>query len=208
MWVFHCPYPNQTLLGKNYRKSVGPFCHQNRLKNSIISQPPLSPTPIFFHYSNISVLEEEVQLLLDKGAVERKITPEVPGFYCRIFLVPKKPQEIKTHNRFVQTEHLCGCSGVQNGNSGKSQTGDSNQWLVFFPRSDRYLSSCTRAQSILEIPPILHLGSNIPIQSSSGLTTSPYVFTQLMTAIAIHLRKRAITVSISGRLVSKKSRVV
>ena len=39
-----------------------------------------------------------------------------------------------------------------------------------------------------------------------GLTTSPYVFTQLMTAIAIHLRKRAITlVSISGRLVSKKS---
>ena len=86
------------------------------------------------------------------------------GVLLSDFSCPEEKREIKTH---IQTEHLCGCSGVQNGNSGKSQTGDSNQRLVFFPISDRCLSSCAHAQSILEIPPILHSGSSIPIQSSS-----------------------------------------
>ena len=68
---------------------MGPFCHRKRLQNPIYFKASSFPNSDSLRQSNISVLEEEVQLLLDKGAMEH-IKPEVPGFYSRIFLVPKK----------------------------------------------------------------------------------------------------------------------
>ena len=172
---------------------MGPFCHQKRLQNDIHFKASSFPN------SNILPSVEHLSSgrrgpIATRQRGSGMYTTRNTGVLLSDFSCPKEKREIKTRNRFVQTEHLCGCSGVQNGNSGKSQTGDSNQRLVFFPRSDRCLSSCAHAQSILEIPQILHLGSSIPIQTLPfGLTTSPYVFTQLITVIAIHLRKRAIT---------------
>jgi hypothetical protein len=58
------------------------------------SRPPLSSVPL-----NMSVtrdpdrtllLQEEVHTLLQKGAVELVNPPLTPGFYSRLFLVPKK----------------------------------------------------------------------------------------------------------------------
>ena len=101
------------------------------------------------------------------------IKPEAPGFYTQIFLVPKKNRQLRLKidlsrlNTFV--------SGVQNGNAGKSQIDNSNQRLILFPWSDRCLSSCAHAQSISEIPPILHSGSSIPIQISSIRTNKKSV---------------------------------
>ena len=53
------------------------------------TKPPLSPTPILFQQSNRPALEEEVQKLLEKRAVEQ-INPEGMDYYSGIFLVPKK----------------------------------------------------------------------------------------------------------------------
>ena len=92
-------------------------------------KPLLSPVPIFFQHFSRPELEEEV--LLQKRAVE-KVNPESPEFNSRIFLVPKKERKVKTHNRSDQTEFLCQNPGIQNRNSGYSQTGNSAQRLVIF----------------------------------------------------------------------------
>ena len=151
-------------LGKNYRKSMGPFCHQKRLQN-------------FVHFKASSFPNSDILPSIEHLSSGRRgpIATGSTGVLLSDFSGPEEKRETKTHNRFVQTEHLCGCSGVQNGNSGKSQTGDSNQQLFFFPRSDRCLSSCAHAQSISETPPILHLGSSIPIQSSPIQTNKKFL---------------------------------
>ena len=78
-----------------------------------IERPPLSVDPIFFQQSLSPQLEEEVASLLQKGAVE-EIHPLSPGFYSRIFLVPKKNGKVRliidlsTLNRhvFIQSSKM------------------------------------------------------------------------------------------------------
>ena len=57
-------------------------------------RPNLSRNPIFFQQPLSQHLEEEVSSLLSKGAVE-EIIPECPGYYSRIFLVPKKNEKLR-----------------------------------------------------------------------------------------------------------------
>ena len=59
-----------------------------------IERPPLSVDPIFFQQSLSPQLEEEVASLLQKGAME-EIHPVSPGFYSRIYLVPKKNGNVR-----------------------------------------------------------------------------------------------------------------
>ena len=72
-------------------------------------RPILSPDPVFFQQPLSQQLEEEVSSLLSKGAVE-KIIPECPGYYSRIFLIPKKNGKLRriiylsVLNHFVYTE--------------------------------------------------------------------------------------------------------
>ena len=156
---------------------MGPFCHQKRLQNPIHSKASCFP--------NSDILPSIEHLGSGRRgpiATRQRGSGTYKTGSTRVLLSdfsgPEEKQEIETHNQFVQTEHLCGCSRVQNGISGKSQTGDSNQQLALFPRSDRCLSSCAHAQSISEIPPILHAGSSIPIQSSSIRTNNNRVHTR------------------------------
>ena len=72
-------------------------------------RPILSPDPVFFQQPLSQQLEEEVASLLSEGAVE-KIIPECPGYYSRIFLIPKKNGKLRliidlsVLNHFVYTE--------------------------------------------------------------------------------------------------------
>ena len=72
-------------------------------------RPILSPDPTFFQQPLSQQLEEEVASLLSKGAVE-EIIPECPGYYSRIFLVPKKNGKLRliidlsVLNHFVYTQ--------------------------------------------------------------------------------------------------------
>ena len=52
--------------------------------------PPLSVVPISMSQSSSPLLQEEIEQFLQKRAVERVHDPETPGFYSRLFLVPKK----------------------------------------------------------------------------------------------------------------------
>ena len=74
-----------------------------------LERPILSPDPVFFQQPLSQHLEEEVASLLSKGAVE-EIIPECPGYYSRIFLVPKKNGKLRliidlsVLNHFVHTQ--------------------------------------------------------------------------------------------------------
>ena len=79
--------------------------------------------------------------------------------------------------------------------------------MVLFPKSDRCLSSCVHAQSVSEIPSILHSGSSIPGQSSSIRTNNKSLCLYSVDDCNSHSFEKEgnNSVSISGRLVSKKS---
>ena len=155
---------------KSKMQSSDFFCHQKRLQNSThfkaSSFPNSDILPSIEHLSS-----RRRGPIATRQRSSGTYKTESTRVLLSDFSGPEEKPEIETDNGFGQTEHLCGCSGVQNGNSGKSQTGDSNQRLVLFPRTDRCLSSCTL---------ILHSGSSIPIQSSSIWTNNKFlnVFTR------------------------------
>ena len=74
-----------------------------------LERPNLSPNPIFFQQPLSQHHEEEVASLLSKGAV-MEIIPKCPGYYSRIFLVPKKNGKLRliidlsVLNHFVYTQ--------------------------------------------------------------------------------------------------------
>ena len=147
-----------------------------------ISKLPLSPTPIFFRQSNISVLEEEVQLLLDKGAVEC-MKPEVPGFYFRIFLVLKKKRKLRLIIFLSRLHTFVDVQGFKMETQVKvRQAIQTNVWSFFLDLTDVYLHCpCTEH---LGLPPKLHSASSIPIQSSSIRTNNK--------SLCIHAKSHAV----------------
>ena len=92
---------------------MGPLFSQDRLQDTVHRTTAPSVDPIFFQQSLSPQLEEEVASLLQKGAVE-EIHPISPGFYSRIFLVPKKNGKVRliidlsTLNRhvFIQSSKM------------------------------------------------------------------------------------------------------
>ena len=157
-----------------------------------IERPPLSVDPIFFQQSLSPQLEEEVASLLQKGAVE-EIHPVSPGFYSRIFLVPKKNGKVRliidlsTLNRhvFIQSFKMETQRKVRNAIN-------LNDWAFSLDLTDAYLHVRIhpRSRKYLRFTlngRVYHFKA-LPF----GLSTSPFVFTLLMTVIATHLRKRAI----------------
>ena len=157
-----------------------------------IERPPLSVDPIFFQQSLSPQLEEEVASLLQKGAVE-EIHPVSPGFYSRIFLVPKKNGKVRliidlsTLNRhvFIQSFKMETQRKVRNAIrlndwAFSLDLTDAYLHVRIHPRSRKYLRFTLNGR-------VYHFKA-LPF----GLSTSPFVFTLLMTVIATHLRKRAI----------------
>ena len=62
---------------------------QNGYSIPFLEKPPLTSIPIDFASAH-PALPEAINRLLEKGAVERVSNPNTPGFYSRLFLVPKK----------------------------------------------------------------------------------------------------------------------
>ena len=73
--------------------------------------PPLSSVPIKLSQSSSLLLREEIDILLQKWAVERVQNPGTPGFYSRIFFVPKKNVKLRPVidlsllNRYIRSSH-------------------------------------------------------------------------------------------------------
>ncbi|MCG7869756.1 MAG: hypothetical protein JAY74_25725 [Candidatus Thiodiazotropha taylori] len=161
-------------------------------KIPFISKPLLSPTPIFLHQTESRSLEEEVNKLLLKGAVEM-IKPEGPGFYSRIFLVPKKNGKLRLIidlsrlNTFLEVQSF----KMETANKVR-QAIQPNDWAISLDLTDAYLHVPIHRQSRKYLR-FCHKGQTYQFKALPfGLATSPYVFTRLMVAVASYLRKRAI----------------
>ena len=161
-------------------------------KIPFICKPPLSPTPIFLQQTESLSLEEEVNKLLLKGAVE-KIEPEGPGFYSRIFLVPKKNGKLRLIidlsrlNTFLEIQSF----KMETANKVR-QAIQPNDWAISLDLTDAYLHVPIHRQSRKYLRFCLK-GQTYQFKALPfGLATSPYVFTRVMVAIATYLRKRAI----------------
>ena len=172
-----------------------------------ISMPPLSPTDILL---SIKHLGSERRGPVDKGAVEH-IKPEVPGFYSRIFLVLNKNRKLRLIIDLSILYTFVDLQGFKMETQVKVrqaiQTSDCSFSLVLTDAylhvpmhraSRKYLQFCIQDQ--------VFQFRALPF----GLTASPSVFTKLMTAIAIHLRKRAITLFpyLDDWLVRNQSRLI
>lgn len=165
---------------------------RNGYKIPFDREPPLSPSPLFLGQSESPILQEEVQKLLLKGAVER-IFPEDPGFYSRIFLVPKKSGKLRLIidlsrlNSFLKIQSFTMETAIKVRNAILP-----NDWTFSLDLTDAYL----------HVP--IHVGSRKYLRFSIrgqifqfralpfGLATSPFVFTRIMLAIATFLRLRTI----------------
>ena len=82
-------------MGKENLRSMGSVDNSGGLELQFKQLPPLSESPIPFSVSSDPHkrlrLSEEVSVLLQRAAIEQVPTSSLgPGFYSRLFLVPKK----------------------------------------------------------------------------------------------------------------------
>ena len=168
---------------------------RNGFRIPFIKIPPLSSVPIRMSQSSSLFLREEIENLLNKRAVERVQNPETPGFYSRIFLVPKKNGkfrlilDLSLLNRYIEKQAF------------KMETVKSvrqamrlNDWAVSIDLTDAYLHVQIHRQSrkylrFVHEDQVYHF-SALPF----GMSLSPLIFSKLMDVIAAFLRQRAISV--------------
>ena len=150
--------------------------------------PPSSPVAA-------AALDDEVQALLVKHAVEELLPPVSPGFYGRIFVVPKatggwRPVlDLSPLNRFVAKVRF------------KMETASSvraaiqrNDWATSLDLRDAYFHVLMHPRSR---PWLRFTWANRVFQFRAlpfGLSLSPWVFTRVTRELAIVLRRRGIRV--------------
>ena len=116
--------------------------------------PPLSSVLIRMSQSSSPFIREEIETFLNKRAVERVQNPGTPGFYSRIFLVPKKNGKLRLIidlsllNRYIEKQSF------QNGDSQVGKTSDETQRLGCLHRFNRCISSRPDTSSIPEVSSI------------------------------------------------------
>ena len=131
-----------------------------------LERPILSPNPVFFQQPLSQQLEEEVASLFSKGAVE-EIIPECPGYYSRVFLVPKKNGKLRliidlsVLNHFVYTQTFK--METQRKLKGAVQL---NDWAFSVDLTDAYLHIYPDTSSVSQIPQIHAERSSVPVQGT------------------------------------------
>ena len=155
--------------------------------------PVLYRDPLFFQQPLSQQLEEEVANLLLKGAVE-EIIPECPGFYSRIFLIPKKNGKLRLIIDLSALNHFVDCQSFKMETQRKVRNAiRPNDWAFSLDLMDSYLHVPIHPSSRKYLRFTLR-GRVYQFKALAfGLLTSPLVFTRLMSVIATFLRVRAIT---------------
>jgi len=157
-------------------------------------RPPLTRKPIWHTHSGqfVPILAKEIQNLLDKGAVERVLDTSSPGFYSRLFVVPKpggrwRPIiDLKALNRFLKIPkfHMESLQSI---------------WANLIPGN--FTFSVDLQDAYFQIP--IHQESRKYLRFTFkgqvfqfralpfGLSTAPFIFTQVMGEVKsmAHLRK-------------------
>ena len=168
----------------------------------LISAPPLSPVPIpmklFRDTEQSNALLREIMSLLDKGAIE-ELDPRSlsPGFYSRLFLVPKtdgshRPVfDLKSLNQFVHKEKFKMTTPRTVTNA--MHKGD---WAVSIDLKDAYfhVPIHVRSRRLLRFAIATNDGLRVfefralPF----GLTSAPRVFTKVILPLGHHAHLHAV----------------
>ena len=163
--------------------------------------PPLSTSPIEFPgdraHGASSPLQEAVQKLVEKGAVEIVDDPSTPGFYSRLFLVPKKDGglrpviDLKALNLHLRKESF------------KMETPASiaaamrpGEWTTSIDLKDAYfhipMARSSRKFLRFVVNGVVYQFAALPF----GLSPAPLVFTRVMGVIASYAHRRGIRLHI------------
>ena len=156
--------------------------------------PLLSNVPINLT-SHHTALEEIVTKLADKQAIERVVVTSSPGFYSRLFLVPKKDGtwrpviDLSALNTFLRVDRF------------KMETAASvrlairqGDWAVSIDLSDAYFHILVRPPSRKYLR-FMALGQVWQFRALPfGLAIAPRVFSKLMVVVAAHLRSVGIRI--------------
>ena len=160
-----------------------------------IKIPPLSSLPIRMSQSSSPFLREEIENLLNKRAVERVKIPGTPGFYSRIFLVPKKNGKLRLIidlfllNRYIKKQAF----KMETVKSVRQAMG-LNDWAVSIDLTDVYLHVPIHHQSRKYIR-FVHEDQVYNFMALPfGMSLSLLIFSKLMDVIAAFLCQRAIPV--------------
>ena len=159
--------------------------------------PPLRSTPLHFPLpaaaEAVKALDEEVSSLLAKGAVSVVENPASPGFYGRLFLVPKasggfRPVlDLSSLNEFLKQEHFkmetpasIRESIRQNDWACKVDLSDAYFHISIAPAHRKFLRFTHRGQ-------VLHFN-----RLAFGLSLAPWLFTKVVREFAAFLRDKGI----------------
>ena len=157
--------------------------------------PPLSSVPISLSQSSSPLLQEEIAELLQKPAVERVQDPGTPGFYSRLFLVPKKNEklcsviDLSLLNQYIMKQPF-----KMEAVKSVRQAILVHDWTVSIDLMDAYLHVPIHPQSRQYLRFMFEGQVFQFMVLLFGMSLSPWIFTKLMEVIASHLRQRAISV--------------
>ena len=168
----------------------------------LLGSPPLSPDPIpmelFRDTDRSKALRREIMSLLDKGAIE-ELNPRSlsPGFYSRLFLVPKtdgshRPVfDLKSLNQFVHKEKFKMTTPRTVTNA--MHKGD---WAVSIDLKDAYfhVPIHVRSRRLLRFAIVTNDGLRV-FQFRAlpfGLTSAPRIFTKVILPLGHHAHLHAV----------------
>ena len=156
--------------------------------------PPLSNTPIFGLNSKHPKVKEEIQKMIQKGALEKVYNTNSPGFYSRIFVVPKKTGDLrpvidlKMLNKFLKPKPF------------KMETAQSvrramkkGMWVFSIDLKDAYfhipIHPASRKYLRICLDQEVYQFRALPF----GISSAPWLFTKIFKQIAVILRERNIS---------------
>ena len=168
----------------------------------LLGSPPLSPDPIpmelFRDTDRSKALRREIMSLLDKGAIE-ELNPRSlsPGFYSRLFLVPKtdgshRPVfDLKSLNQFVHKEKFKMTTPRTVTNA--MHKGD---WAVSIDLKDTcfHVPIHVRSRRLLRFAIVTNDGLRV-FQFRAlpfGLTSAPRIFTKVILPLGHHAHLHAV----------------
>ena len=136
---------------------------RNGFRIPFIKILPLSSVLIRMSQSSSPFLREEIENLLNKRAVERVQNPGTPGFYSRIFLVPKKNGKLRL---IIDLSLLyIKKQAFKMGNSQIGGTSDETQRMGCLHRLDRCIPPRSDTSSIQEVSSLRTRRSSLSLLS-------------------------------------------
>ena len=130
-------------------------------------RPQLTHHSIAFRTRNSHQdLQQAVDALLSKGAIERVLNQTSLGFYSRLFLVPKKTGSASRH-RSVCIGSSHGGAALENGNTGVRSSSHQEARMDSIHRHNRCLASCPNAQGRQKVPAIQSEQEDLPVHLST-----------------------------------------